>query len=100
MKIATIQTDDGFRSGIVTDSGGSASLELYETAADLRYLISRGEFDKAKRAQPIPFDPIVFFLRFRIRVNSCALPATIGNTSSRADSLRRKQMTLSRPRSF
>src|SRR6185295_9034457 len=56
MRIATVETDDGFRSGMVTDAGGAASLELFETVADLRSLIGRGEFGEAKRAQPVPLD--------------------------------------------
>jgi 2-keto-4-pentenoate hydratase/2-oxohepta-3-ene-1,7-dioic acid hydratase in catechol pathway len=56
LKIATIQTEDGFRSGIVTDASGSACLELFETIADLRSLIGRREFGDAKRSKPVLLD--------------------------------------------
>jgi 2,4-didehydro-3-deoxy-L-rhamnonate hydrolase len=56
MKIATIQTEEGIRSGIVTHSGGSVYLELFETAADLRSLIGGRGLGVVKRAEPILFD--------------------------------------------
>ena len=56
MRIATIQTESGIRSGIVTGSSGTLSLELFETAADLRSLIGEGEITDLKRSRPAPFD--------------------------------------------
>ena len=58
MKLATIQTDDGFRTGVVTtDAGSPAYLELLETAADLRSLIRQGKIQDVRRMHPVPLEP-------------------------------------------